>query len=88
MPATVTAGKAAVHTTTTITLSGHAATTSYNVQVLWRSGRTQTIPVTTDGSGAATVKVVPQMEDRGSFTINVIPAAAQAVAATTSGVSS
>lgn len=88
MPASVSVGATAAHATSTITLTGHAATTTYNVQVLWHSGRTQTLTVTTDGSGAATAKVIPSMEDRGSYTVNVIPAAVQAVAATTSGVSS
>lgn len=88
MTAAVTAAAATAHNAATITLTGHTASTPYVVQVVSKSGRITPINVTTDGSGNATVKFVPGLEDRGSFTVNVIPATTPAVASTTTGTSS
>jgi type IV secretory pathway TrbF-like protein len=50
----------------TVTVSALAASTAYICTVTWPSGRTQLIPFTTDGSGNATPKAVPQFDDRGT----------------------
>lgn len=82
--AAVSTSFAGPHTAGTITLSAHSATTAYVVQVTSGSGRVARIPVTTDGSGAATVKFIPQWDDRGAYTVTVLPAATTQ-ASTTSG---
>ena len=55
--------------TVTLTLSALTATTTYTVTVVSPQGHTTNLPVTTDGSGAATVKYVPSAN--GNHTVNV-----------------
>jgi type IV secretory pathway TrbF-like protein len=53
-------------TQNTVTVTALTAATAYICTVTWPSGRKQLIPFTTDGSGNATPKVVPQFDDRGT----------------------
>lgn len=68
-------------TSATATVSGATASTAYNVVVTHVDGSTQTIPIKTDGTGAATVMFVPSAA--GSVTAALWSVAASQ--ATTSG---
>ena len=57
--------------TVTLTLSGFAATTAHTVTLATPSGHNQTVPVTTDGSGAATLRVVPSQGGTNTVTVYV-----------------
>ncbi len=68
------------NTTVTVTVAGATAATAYNITVA-RDGQTQTIPVKTDGTGAASATFVPQ--GAGTYTLNLYPAVAASVATAT-----
>lgn len=58
----------ALETVVTVSLSTHAANSTYNAVLTNHSGHTTTYPVTTDGSGAASFKFVPQ--GPGSYSVS------------------
>ena len=59
-----------VHDTATINLTGDTAAAQRLIQIVDPDGRTQTFNVTCDGSGAASVKFVPQLA--GKYTVNEV----------------
>jgi len=69
MPAalTITKGTSPL-TDTTVSGTGFAATTSYDVVILRSSGFTTVRTVTTDGAGAFSTTFIPQ--GRGTYTVN------------------
>lgn len=69
-----------VHDTATVNLTGDTATTSRIVQITDPDGRTQSFNVITDGSGAASVKFVPQLA--GKYVINDVAFMATVVSTT------
>jgi hypothetical protein len=71
--------------TVTISMSGLTPSAAHNVTILGPAGHNQTTTVTTDGTGAATVRFVPQVS--GNHTVNVYQAT-QTVAGTTTFVAS
>jgi len=64
-------GGSELRTTRTISGTGFAATTAYEVRVTTPSGSVRMINVTTDGAGAFTVTDVPQTP--GTSTVDVRP---------------
>jgi hypothetical protein len=68
------------HGSGTIPVTGATASTAYEAVITWGSGRTQIIPFTTDGSGAASITgVSPSGEDRGQYTVTIRPSLKVAV---------
>lgn len=66
---------AAPFTSQSITITGLAASTDYVASVTWKAtGRVTKIPFTSDGSGNASPKFVPQHDNTGAYTIDLRPA--------------
>ena len=62
-------------TSQTITITGHAPSTDQVAVFTFQNGRTQAIKFTTDGSGNASPKFVPQWDAKGTFTCSTRPVA-------------
>lgn len=67
----------------TISLSGDTATTARVISVVHPGGATQLCPVTTNGSGAASVTVVPGEPGTISAQVLSVPGAASVIVAAT-----
>lgn len=70
----------------TVSLSGDAATTARNIQVTHPGGYVQNCPVTTNGSGAASVVIVPGESGTISAQVLSVPSAASVIVAATTTV--
>lgn len=74
-----------LYTTTTGSVTGGVASTAYQMVLVTPAGHTQTVSFKTDGSGNASVLVVPSIS--GTFTWNIYTTAPTSVANGTFGTS-